>query len=239
MASLSPWVYGGTAVVAVWLLLRRSTAWIYDVVILKMTRGWYAELIKRLPAGARVLDVGIGTGSALLCNADAVSGKKMRWIGLDLDQAYVTACDKALKASTFLRDCSSVAQADFYDANALAAIKKSLAKSSSDENFDAVYFSGSFSLLPDPAEALRIAKRLLKKGGRVYITQTFQHKSPPLFARLKPALKYLTTIDFGRLFFAHEVAAIVRDSGLELVAMEPIPGSVSNQWQTAFIVTCS
>lgn len=37
-----------------------------------------------------------------------------------------------------------------------------------------MYFSGSFSLMPDPAAALRVAQGLLKPGGLIYITQTFQ-----------------------------------------------------------------
>ena len=213
------------------VLGRTFSAQIYDWIIIKMTKVWYRELIKRLPEGARVLDVGIGTGTALLSNAGAVLAKKLEWIGLDVDRSYVRHCNESLVSSP-LRDHASVALASIYDEDALTAIKKQ-------GLFDCVYFSGSFSLLPDPAGALRMAKSALKPGGRIFITQTFQHKAPPLFGQLKPLLKYLTTIDFGRLFFARQVEGIVRDSGLTLVTMEPIEGSVDNTFQTAYIVAIS
>ena len=83
----------------------------------------------------------------------------------------------------------------------------------------AVYFSGSFSLLPQPLEALGACKRLLRSGGRIYITQTFQRAhsawraplSPaaaptravagPVLEVVKPLLKPLTRIDFGELCY--------------------------------------
>ena len=39
---------------------------IYDVIIIHMTEKWYAAVLARLPKGARVLDVGIGTATALV-----------------------------------------------------------------------------------------------------------------------------------------------------------------------------
>jgi hypothetical protein len=60
--------------------------------IVRMTETWYAAVIARLPANARVLDVGIGTGSALARNAGAVVAKKLQWVGLDYDRVYVDAC---------------------------------------------------------------------------------------------------------------------------------------------------
>ncbi len=60
--------------------------------IVRMTETWYAAVIARLPANARVLDVGIGTGSALARNAAAVVAKKLQWVGLDYDRVYVDAC---------------------------------------------------------------------------------------------------------------------------------------------------
>ena len=54
-------------------LIHRFSPLIYDVIIVNMTARWYAAVLAQLgahlPAGARVLDVGIGTGSALAANA--------------------------------------------------------------------------------------------------------------------------------------------------------------------------
>ena len=57
-------------IVALLVLINRLSPLIYDIVIVKMTALWYRSVLDRLPRGARVLDIGIGTGSALAANAD-------------------------------------------------------------------------------------------------------------------------------------------------------------------------
>ena len=51
----------------------RLRARIYDAAIVHMTAAWYRAVLERQPPGCRLLDVGIGTGSALLANAAFVS----------------------------------------------------------------------------------------------------------------------------------------------------------------------
>jgi len=51
-------------------------AWIYDRAILPLTASWYAEVLGRVPERARLLDVGIGTGGALVAHAELVR----RWL---------------------------------------------------------------------------------------------------------------------------------------------------------------
>ena len=61
------------AIVAIVLVLVRTfSPRIYDHVIVSMTRTWYAAFLERAKNGDRVLDVGIGTASALCENANAV-----------------------------------------------------------------------------------------------------------------------------------------------------------------------
>ena len=49
---------------------------------------------------------------------------------------------------------------------------------------------------------------MLKPGGRVYVTQCFHNRPAPLTARLKPMLRRFTSIDFGRVVLAAEIAEI-------------------------------
>jgi hypothetical protein len=99
------------------------------------------------------------------------------------------------------------------------------------------YFSGSIALLPDPAAALRGACKVLKKGGAVYVTQTFQHLSFPGLSVIKPCVKYITTIDFGELVMEKDILRVYASVAeeLELVRHEKIEGSVDNALQKAYV----
>ncbi len=211
---------------AVVALLRRFSPQVYDFVIVKMTSVWYREVLTRVPEGARILDIGIGTGSSLCANSSLVKSKRLSVVGVDIDSAYVAHCAGALSASGLSGSCRVLGKSIF---------EPSLAADVG-RDYDAAYFSGSIALMPTPHKALQIAASLLKEGGKVYVTQTFQRKSFPLLGYVKPLLHYLTTIDFGRLTFESEVDKIVRDSGLVLAEKSLIRGSVDNQWQAAFVL---
>jgi len=171
-----------------------------------------------------VLDVGIGTASALCENANAVRDRGLEVVGVDYEERYVNFARKKI-LNDGLASNVRVIRASVYDDD--------LGERVGGKKFDAVYFSGSISLMPDPAEALRVAARLLRPGGRIYVTQTFQNRSFPLLSTVKPLLKYLTTIDFGQLIFQREILDVAKRAGLGVEENAPIPGSVDNRWQTA------
>jgi hypothetical protein len=52
-------------------------------------------------------------------------------------------------------------------------------------------------LLPDPAAAVRRVADLLRPGGTLYATQTFQLRRSRVVERVKPLIRYITTIEFG------------------------------------------
>eukprot|EP00980_Cylindrotheca_fusiformis_P005106 scaffold1083_cov114-Cylindrotheca_fusiformis.AAC.10 len=190
-----------------------------------MTTRWYAAVLQRLPKHSRVLDVGIGTAGALINCSELVKERDLKIVGIDYDAAYVTQATRAVKKAG-LQDSIQVYQKSVYDL------------STEDGTFDAVYFSGSFTLLPDPCEALRVVRALTKH--RVFITQTYQRKSPPLLGYIKPLLKYITTIDFGKLMteeesldlFAH---IIPKECHMRLVQHEVIQGSIDTYLQAAYL----
>ena len=107
-------------VVAVLLLLILLARWkaadIYDVVIIHMTERWYSEVLGRLDAGQRMLDVGIGTGSALCtpANAALVATKRLKIVGIDYEERYIAKA-KAVAASAGLSEALKVHCASVYD----------------------------------------------------------------------------------------------------------------------------
>lgn len=104
------------------------------------------------------------------------------------------------------------------------------------EPFDACYFSGSLTLLPDPVGALHYMATMLKSDGRIYITQTFQRKSTPLMASIKPMLKYLTRIDFGQLYYEDDLENLLAEANMKVEHNDVIAGSVDTSFQAARLI---
>jgi ubiquinone/menaquinone biosynthesis C-methylase UbiE len=187
--------------------------WLYDRAITGLTTGWYRAVLDRLPYGAAVLDVGIGTGTSLVRCAEQVRAKNLQFTGLDIDRDYHARC------------VDEVARAD------LGAHVTPLLESVYDHHggpYDAAYFSASLMLLPDPVAALRHVTSRLAPGGHLYLTQTFHHTRSPLREKLKPLLRHVVTIDFGRVTYEDEFRAVVVDAGLtlaEFVTLDTTRGS--------------
>lgn len=178
---------------------------VYDFLILRLTARWYAEVLASLPEGAGVLDVGIGTAGALLANADLVRRKRLRVTGIDIDADYVHRARRRLHG-TPLADQVQVHLESVYDHRG--------------GPYAAIYFSGSFMLLPEPEGALRHCCTLLEPQGRLYFTQTLQQRPSPTMERLKPLLKRLTSIDFGRVTYETTFRAQLHAAGLSVERFE-------------------
>lgn len=174
---------------------------IYDAVIVGMTATWYRAVLERLPQGCRLLDVGIGTGSALLANADLVREKDLHITGVDIDAAYIEHCQQSIAEQAMQKHLRASLQS-IYDHRG--------------ELYDAVYFSGSFMLLPDPAAAVRHVGSLLAAKGRLYFTQTFEDGHSRLLEIAKPLMRWVTTIDFGRVTYEDDFRRTVEAGEFEI-----------------------
>ncbi len=183
---------------------------LYDAAIVRMTARWYGAVLERLPAGCRLLDVGIGTGSALLAHAPLLIARDLRVTGVDVDAAYVARCRRAV-ADRGLADRVAVRLESVTDHRG--------------GPYDVVYFSGSFMLLPDPTAALRHATGLLVPDGRLYFTQTVERRRSPVLEVVKPLLRLATTIDFGRVTYEAEFRRALDAGGVRLETWETLtPG---------------
>lgn len=176
-------------------------SFLYDTLILRLTSRWYAEVLSRVPEGAALLDVGIGTAGALLANAERVKRKRLHVTGIDIDADYMVRAQRRL-ADSSLAECAEVRLESVYDHRG--------------GPYDAVYFSASFMLLPEPEQALRHCCGLLRPGGRIYFTQTIHKRPTRGMEILKPVLKRVTSIDFGRVTYEDTFKAQLRAAGLEL-----------------------
>lgn len=182
----------------------RARSYVYDKAIVSFTAKWYLEVLQHLPENCHILDIGIGTGAALIANAAILRAKNITVVGVDYDAAYVVSCEKAIVKADLSKHIS-VFQESIYD---FTPKDKRL--------FDHVYFSGSFMILPQPAEALRKVIELLvdREDGRVYITQTFELSKNALLEWFKPKMLTFTTIDFGNVSYEGDFDDALHEAGV-------------------------
>ena len=176
-------------------------SFIYDSIFLKLTSRWYAEVLERMAEGSSLLDVGVGTAGALLANADLVRRKDLRVTGIDIDADYIESARGRLRGST-LTDRAEVLLESVYKHNG--------------GPYDAVYFSASFMLLPEPEQALRHCESLLNPGGRAFFTQTIERQPARWMEVVKPMLNRVTSIEFGRVTYEEDLRAQIRAVDFEL-----------------------
>jgi|EP00945_MAST-04E_sp_MAST-4E-sp1_P006108 SAM-dependent methyltransferase len=236
-------MYAAASLLLFLFLLRTFSPQIYDVIIIHMTSKWYMAFFEKVAKNKnflkmrkskdnppfRVLDVGIGTATALITQKEYLEKLNVEVVGVDYDATYVKAAQKSLEAEN-ISGKVQVHCCSIYSATPVEGIVGKHGK------FDAGYFSGSFSLMPDPLEALLVLAKYVKSGGRIFITQTFQRKGLPGAGIVKPLLKYVTTIDFGQLFFESQLDEVLQKSGMRVINNHVIDGSVDNMWQSARIV---
>ena len=182
---------------------------IYDYFITSMTTRWYRAFLCRLPAGSSILDIGIGTASALIANKDVILNRNLKIKGVDYDKHYVDAAEGNIRVAGLSKHIEVVC-ASIHD----------YSPSSEKEKYDAIYFSGSFMIIPDKVKALERCKPWLNQnGGRFYFTQSFQHKNALgnlVNSIVKPALKMFLTIDFGEVTYRDEFAKTLEQANMKI-----------------------
>lgn len=217
--------------------LSKIVSGIYDKIIINMTEVWYKTVLERQNQNAIILDVGIGTAGALLRCKDTIKSKNLHIIGVDYNDFYIKAAEEYIKDNE-MEDYITVHPLNIYDEIKVHKVLEDSIKGDV-KKVDSVYFSGSFSLLPDPSGALLAVKKVLKEGsGRIFITQTYQKRTLPLLSQVKPMLKYVTTIDFGQLIKVDEVETTltsVESEGLVLKEHEKIKDSIDSYLQAAYL----
>ena len=85
------------AFTALAVLIKICRPWIYDVLIVRLTEGMYREVLQRLDPGSTLLDVGIGTGTALLANKTMMCDKNIYVVGVDYEQCYINKGKKNVR----------------------------------------------------------------------------------------------------------------------------------------------
>jgi phosphatidylethanolamine/phosphatidyl-N-methylethanolamine N-methyltransferase len=129
----------------------------YDVTFGRLVRRRIARAISHMNigAGARVLDLGIGTGASL-----DYYPRHSNVVGIDLSGGMLRECRKKLHQK-------KLAPTHLFQANALELPFK-------DDAFDHVFISHVISVVSDPYRLVTEAQRVCKPDARIVILNHFQ-----------------------------------------------------------------
>ncbi len=85
---------------------------------------------------------------------------------------------------------------------------------------------------PSPLlQALQHVTGLLKPGGCIFITQTFENKRNKVMDFIKPLLRYIVTIDFGRVTYRDEFKATIARAGLRMTEDIKLGGRAGREYR--------
>jgi len=178
---------------------------LYKLIIHDANRLCYKNCLEYFSEKAAVLDVGIGNGIMIRNFHSLIKDKALRITGIDINKSYLNSCSNLIKAYNL----------DAY----LKIYHEPVEVFAPPRNgyFDYIFFSMSFMLLDNQPLVLARVKRWLKPEGRIVFFQTMFKESARFIDFIKPRLKYVTTIDFGRATYEKEFFDLLRDKGLRII----------------------
>jgi alpha-N-acetylglucosaminidase len=178
--------------------------WLYQVFIHQITNECYQGSLSYVTQGSRLLDVGIGNGLMLETFGPLIKSKGLKITGIDIDAGYLRHCKELIRKHQ-LEDYIDVCHGS---AESYCPPQKG--------SFDFVLFCMSFMLLRDPRCVLDRARSWLRPGGEIVFTQALFRRKSRLVDLVKPKLKYLTTVDFGRATYEKDFFTLLRENGLSI-----------------------
>ncbi len=190
--------------------------WVYQVLVHRTTNECYRNSLHHVPNGSRLLDVGIGNGLMLESFHPLIKSKRLRITGIDIDANYLKHCEELIRKHQL---------ADYIDVCHGAAESYCPPQKGC---FDTVLFCLSFMLLRDQRAVLQRARDWLKPGGQLIFAQAIFKKRSRLVDLVKPKLKYLTTIDFGRAIYEKDFFALLEETGLAIQVDRVLKGEWLN-----------
>lgn len=176
--------------------------WLYQRLINKITNECYRNSLDYFPNSSTILDVGIGNGIMIETFHSLIKSKTLKITGIDIDDDYLRHCRRLIRKYQ-LDDYIEVYHGSVESYDPVKA-----------RCFDFVLFSMSFMLLSDQQLVLDRIKNWLKPGGEIVFVQTMYKERSRLLDIIKPKLKYLTTIDFGKATYERDFFALLNENRL-------------------------
>lgn len=145
-------------------------------------------LLLEIPENSTILDIGIGTCYSYAQNADIIKQRKIKIVGVDIDESYIHKARHAL-IDAELEDWIELICADIYESD----------EKINGRTFDYVVFSDSYAVLPNVNNMLRYCERFMNDIGYMIVTSTLFDEYMPNLDLIKKNLKYVSAVEYGTM----------------------------------------
>jgi SAM-dependent methyltransferase len=177
---------------------------VYSLLIRAATTYCYKNCLECIPDNSSVLDVGIGNGIMLENYHGIIKGKGLRITGIDTNKIYLAHCGSLIAAYGLENNVEIYHKpVETYEPP-----RK--------ECFDCILFSMSFMLFGDQGLVLDRIKQWLKPGGKIIFFQAMFDRQYWFIDFVKPYLKYMTTVDFGKAVYEKDFFALLNEKDLAI-----------------------
>lgn len=205
---------------------------VYNLIIGNVNELCYRHGLAYFPDHSAILDVGIGNGAMLKRHHALVRSKHLKITGIDIDGQSLDHCRNLIRRHRL------------EDAIDIHHVSVESYRPPKDHYFDFVFFSMSFMLFKNQPLVLERIKTWLKPGGSVIFFQTIFKEQSLFMDIVKPRLKYVTTVDFGRVTYERDFIRLLEERELAIredrllkrkwfkgeyrfIVSEPVNGSVN------------
>ncbi len=178
---------------------------LYKLVINDVTDHCYKNCLNYFPNYSVVMDVGIGNGLMMKKYHSLIKSKNLNIIGIDINKEYLNHCNCLIRIYQLEDQIKIYHQS----VESYRPPKK--------QYFDFILFSMSFMLFNEQHLVLDRIKNWLKPGGKIVFFQTMWQDRARLIEFIKLQLKYITTVDFGKVTYEKDFFDLLNEKNLSIV----------------------
>ena len=163
---------------------------LYNLMINEVTDLCYENCLRYFHPHSRILDVGIGNGTMIQHYHRLIKSKGLKITGIDINRNYLKHCARLIS--------------QWQLENSIEIFPESVERYTPPEQgyFDFILFSMSFMLFKDQQLVLDRIRSWLKS---------------PIMELIKPRLKYVTTIDFGRVTYENDFTTLLERKDISII----------------------
>jgi len=177
----------------------------YDMMIASYTEVLYAKFLSGCEPDSRVLDIGIGNGSALCRSAGLIKERNLHIVGVDICEDSLLECEENVRKHGLEGHVELIHGKDL--------------ESKGYEKFDKAFLSNSYSVIDEIRDVLDVAVNSTKDGQCVIALALFD-KASRLKGFIKRNLKHILGFDCGRYITHSSLTDELSEMGLRVVTKD-------------------